>query len=46
MTLQSPIPNESQEEAAIRKLEAALVDAWNRHDAKASLIGSQRMKMW
>jgi hypothetical protein len=35
MTLQSPIINESQEEAAIRKLEAALVEAWNRQDAKA-----------
>ena len=32
---QSPVANQSQEEAAIRKVEADLQQAWNRHDAKA-----------
>ena len=35
MTPQSPITNESQEEAAIHRVEADLLEAWNRHDPKA-----------
>lgn len=31
----SPVANLSREEAAIRKVEADLVEAWNRHDAKS-----------
>ena len=35
MTLQPAVANRTEEEAAIRKVEANLVDAWNRHEARA-----------
>ena len=34
MNQQSPNINQSDDEAAIRKVETDLREAWNRHDAK------------